>query len=293
MYQVILIGVRDDVSRLEAVKNLAVLFKTTTDQVEKLLAASGFVLKKGIAKDVAVKYKAAIEAAGGVCSIESEEVLLQTLEVDIPPSTTAQEPPQPARSNSDEMAMMGIGDKPEKHSGVVLSVTTCSPQKNKPRNSDSQAVGSSSQAASSTPASPPSTFRILDNPSGYRVYVDVGSIKHYVQNGNQSSLGIILLSYDSPVTGGPRSYQSEWQLVWANCSARQIQTNKVWLKAGPNFTGETIFINDKPGQVSITEPGTESETIRSTLCLSESEVSMFFNNAQQILPAYPPIQISY
>lgn len=94
MYQVILIGVSEDVARSNAVKNLAALFRSTPEQVEKLFTTSGYVLKKGITAEVAGKYKAAIEAAGGTCRIELDAPQKQTLDVDIPASTPIQDTPK-------------------------------------------------------------------------------------------------------------------------------------------------------------------------------------------------------
>ena len=94
MYQVILTGVREGIARPDAVKNLAVLFKTTPEQVEKLLATSGFVLKKGITEEVAKKYRAAIEASGGACRVEQEITPVQTLDVDLLKSLPSQAIPK-------------------------------------------------------------------------------------------------------------------------------------------------------------------------------------------------------
>ena len=84
MYKVILTGVREGVARQDAVKSLAALFKTTPEQVEKLLATSGHILKKGVTEEVAGKYKAAIEAAGGACRFELESTQAKHLQVDLP-----------------------------------------------------------------------------------------------------------------------------------------------------------------------------------------------------------------
>lgn len=84
MYQVILNGVHEDFARSEVVKNLAILFKTTPEQVVKLLESSGSVIKKGINYDVALKYKAALAAAGATCQIHEEITLLKILDVDLP-----------------------------------------------------------------------------------------------------------------------------------------------------------------------------------------------------------------
>ena len=89
MYKVILTGVREGVARQDAVKSLAALFKTTPEQVEKLLATPGFVLKKGITEEVAGKYKAAIEAAGGACRLELVESSEQSLDVNLPEPTSS------------------------------------------------------------------------------------------------------------------------------------------------------------------------------------------------------------
>ena len=87
MYQVVLIGVHEDFARSQVVKNLATLFKTTPEQVSKLLESSGYVVKKGISQEIALKYKAALEAAGVTCRIDEELILLQTLDVDLPTET--------------------------------------------------------------------------------------------------------------------------------------------------------------------------------------------------------------
>ncbi len=90
MYRVILTGLREDVMRPDAVKNLAALFKTTPEQVEKLLATPGCIVKKGITEEVSSKYRAAIEAAGGACRVEQEVPPVQTLDVDLPIPTLSQ-----------------------------------------------------------------------------------------------------------------------------------------------------------------------------------------------------------
>lgn len=101
MYQVIFTGVREGVARPEAIKNLAALFKTTPEQVEKLLASSGHILKKGITAEVAGKYRAAIEAAGGACRVEQELAPVQTLDVDLPRSLATQGKVSPTIANPD------------------------------------------------------------------------------------------------------------------------------------------------------------------------------------------------
>lgn len=93
MYQVIFTGVREGVTRLDAIINLAALFKTTPEQVEKLLASSGHVLKKGITQELAGKYRAAIESAGGACRVEQEIAQIQTSDTNLPLTPPSREIP--------------------------------------------------------------------------------------------------------------------------------------------------------------------------------------------------------
>jgi hypothetical protein len=81
-FQVILKGLRSDASS-DAREKLAALFKASLEQIDKLLAAPEYVVKKDISFDVASKYKSAIEAAGGVCELLSEESPI-SIDVDLP-----------------------------------------------------------------------------------------------------------------------------------------------------------------------------------------------------------------
>jgi hypothetical protein len=72
MYHVKLDGVRENVARAEAVKKLSILFRATSEQVEIMLEIPAYVLKNELTEDVALQYKAAIDAAGGICQVELE-----------------------------------------------------------------------------------------------------------------------------------------------------------------------------------------------------------------------------
>jgi len=94
MYRVILTGVREGVARSDALKNLATLFKTTPEQVEKLLATPDCIVKKGITEDVSGRYRAAIEAAGGACRVANEIASVQAINVELPNAQPVQEIPK-------------------------------------------------------------------------------------------------------------------------------------------------------------------------------------------------------
>lgn len=74
-YKVIFTGIRSDLPSSDSRVKLAALFKTTPEQIDKLIEASTYVLKKSLTGEMAAKYQAAIEAAGGTCRVESEEQL--------------------------------------------------------------------------------------------------------------------------------------------------------------------------------------------------------------------------
>ena len=82
-FQVILKGLRADAPS-ETREKMAVLFKASPEQIDKLLAAPDYVVKKNLSFDVASKYKKAIEAAGGVCELLSEEESSISIDVDLP-----------------------------------------------------------------------------------------------------------------------------------------------------------------------------------------------------------------
>lgn len=68
----------------ESRTKLAALFKATHDQIERILAMPGYVVKKGVTFETASKYRTAIEAAGGVCELVQEAATVTPIEVDLP-----------------------------------------------------------------------------------------------------------------------------------------------------------------------------------------------------------------
>ncbi len=72
-FQIILTGLHPDVERAAAITRLAALFKATMEQVDALLAIPEHVLKAGLSADMAVRFQAAIRAAGGACHIQPEK----------------------------------------------------------------------------------------------------------------------------------------------------------------------------------------------------------------------------
>jgi hypothetical protein len=91
-YQIILKGIQPNTTHIEAKGKLATLFKTTTEQIDNLLATPDFVVKKGVSLDIATKYKSAIEAAGGVCDVAPEQVPVVALDIDLPTATPLEAP---------------------------------------------------------------------------------------------------------------------------------------------------------------------------------------------------------
>lgn len=73
-FQVVLKGVRPNVSPSDARAKLAALFKVTLEQIDNLLATPDCMVKRSISFDVASKYKNTIEDAGGSCELLKEEV---------------------------------------------------------------------------------------------------------------------------------------------------------------------------------------------------------------------------
>ena len=91
-YQVELHGLQPNIVPAEVKLRLSQLFKASADQIETLLAKRGHVIKRNVPGPSAAQYKAAIEAAGGVCILVPEPVLPAALAIDLPthqPVTTA------------------------------------------------------------------------------------------------------------------------------------------------------------------------------------------------------------
>src|SRR5476649_1558579 len=85
-FQVVLNGLRPNVSETEARTKLAALFKATPEQINYLLATPGYVVKKGNTAELASKYKTAIESAGGICEVIPEETQVIPFDIDLPHS---------------------------------------------------------------------------------------------------------------------------------------------------------------------------------------------------------------
>jgi len=93
-FQVVLKGLHSSFIQEEAKLKLATLFKATVEQMDKILSTPNFVVKKAISFDIASKYKSAIELAGGVCEVKSENISAFTLDVDLPSLKGHEEEPK-------------------------------------------------------------------------------------------------------------------------------------------------------------------------------------------------------
>lgn len=99
-YQVELHGLQPNVIHAEAKSRLATLFKASAEQIETLLAKPSRVIKKNVPAASAAQYKAAIEAAGGVCVLVAEPDLPAALAIDLP-------------TNQSNTTTTGASDEPE------------------------------------------------------------------------------------------------------------------------------------------------------------------------------------
>lgn len=110
MHKVVINGLRNDIAVRDAILNLATLFKVSPQQVDILLKHPGYVVKKGISSEVALKYKQALEAAGASCSIEKEQFKLEandTQPIESQPTPTTLPPAiivPPALSQQDSVS---------------------------------------------------------------------------------------------------------------------------------------------------------------------------------------------
>ena len=89
-YRVVIKGVKNGITEEQVVGKLAPLFKTSEEQIRKILGAKGFTVKKGLDLQVAAKYQAAIEASGAAVVVEPEND--EVLEFDLP------KPPSPSNT---------------------------------------------------------------------------------------------------------------------------------------------------------------------------------------------------
>lgn len=70
------------VTRLDLVRNLATAFKKDIPVIEKMLSCTRCLIKKDVDEELAKKYQATIEKAGGICELEPH--VDEALEVDAP-----------------------------------------------------------------------------------------------------------------------------------------------------------------------------------------------------------------
>lgn len=68
-YNVVFNSVRTGIMPSDAEAKLGALFNVTSVQIKSLVQSSGLIIKKSVDFDVAIKYKLAIEAAGGNCEL--------------------------------------------------------------------------------------------------------------------------------------------------------------------------------------------------------------------------------
>lgn len=83
-YQVELHGLQPNVVHAVGKARLSQLFKASVEQIDTLLAQPGHVIKRNVPTASAAQYKAAIEAAGGVCILVPEPVIPAALAIDLP-----------------------------------------------------------------------------------------------------------------------------------------------------------------------------------------------------------------
>lgn len=79
-YRVVIKGAKEGISVEQAVRQLAVLFKATEDQIRPLITTPGTAVKKGVDITTATQYLSAIEKAGAQAIIEPET----ELQIDLP-----------------------------------------------------------------------------------------------------------------------------------------------------------------------------------------------------------------
>lgn len=83
-FSIILKGIQHNVSPAEATTQLATLFKVSPEQAANLLARPSYTVKKAVSLTMASQYKRAIEAAGGVCDMISDNVSALSIDITLP-----------------------------------------------------------------------------------------------------------------------------------------------------------------------------------------------------------------
>ena len=82
-YRVVIKGVKDGFTEEQVTVKLAGLFKTSEEQAKKILVSGNYPVKKGIDRQTATKYQAAVEATGASVVIEPEAAIVT--EAELPP----------------------------------------------------------------------------------------------------------------------------------------------------------------------------------------------------------------
>ncbi|HZW12159.1 MAG TPA: hypothetical protein VFF81_03075 [Noviherbaspirillum sp.] len=70
-FNVVFQGLQPGLAHAEVRMKLAKLFNASPEQVDRLISMQSYVIKKCVKPEVAAKYKAAIESAGGICELQS------------------------------------------------------------------------------------------------------------------------------------------------------------------------------------------------------------------------------
>jgi len=130
-YRIILNGEVAPGANPDSVKEkMARHFKLSAQQVEALFSGKEQVVKKGVDRETAEKYQAAIENTGAVCRVEISEVDISGLSLETPQEPVAKEPGKPAvcpkcgyeaQSDADPLvtAHDGLGECPV--CGIIVS----------------------------------------------------------------------------------------------------------------------------------------------------------------------------
>ena len=91
-FSIILKGIHHHVLPVDATRQLSALFKVSEEQVKNLLTLPSYAIKRAVPLAMALQYKRAIEAAGGVCEILPEST--SVVEFDIGASSPETNIPQ-------------------------------------------------------------------------------------------------------------------------------------------------------------------------------------------------------
>ena len=100
---VVLAGCQENADRETTLKRLAALFRKDVATIEKILARGRFVVKSDVDAELAGKYKASIEKAGGICELVDKSLSLEPLPASPAPASAPATPvPTPAIHDHEE-----------------------------------------------------------------------------------------------------------------------------------------------------------------------------------------------